>query len=80
MATHIMRTNLMTNRAFNSWRSIITHLSLSAPDKPFHILNKSIMDITIFSNFLNEDTPDKNWRDIYMTSFSVFNEIASLKQ
>ena len=23
---------LMTNRAFNSWRTIITHLSLSAPD------------------------------------------------
>ena len=23
---------LMTNRAFNSWRSILTHLSLSAPD------------------------------------------------
>ena len=38
------------------------------------------MDITIFSNFLHEDTPDKNWRDIYMTSFSVFNEIASLKK
>ena len=28
-----MVTHLMTNRAFNSWRSIITHLSLSAPEK-----------------------------------------------
>ena len=50
---------LMTNRAFDSWRSIITHLSLSAPDNLYIGADEMFsteIDLVHLSEPLNNET------------------------